>query len=399
MSVNTQASAVNCTNNKAERHVAKMLSSAASAHLNGEQKRFHYHSSAYLNSYDARRMAVRQAYEALRPNCRPAIGTLPALAATLDPWSGTNEPVRVSVRPKGNGDYRITADFGITNRALQYLVSPLIKATADLHPHQYGCKGGTHAAIQYVQQMLSEGHVYAVEHDLENCFGSFDGKKVPDLLCLPKEVTESVILSRDLNLVSGNLYEVLSPVGPADDDDGEVPILIVDVLAAARLGFAQGSASSGLVVEVLLSKVLKALPETGKVAGYSDNNLTMAKSEKDGVMMSLALCTALKSHPAGPLRPTVRNFFGKPVDYLGHRLTKFTSHVQIDPTPDNEAKFNHVLSSGLFELKQPGQSQSQKTRKALVLQRYVRSWCAAFKLCTDMKACRDKLLNQIASMA
>lgn len=222
MSVNAQASAVNCTT---ERHVAKMLSRADSAYRNGEQKPFRYHSSAYLNSYDARSMAVQQAYEALRPNCRPAIGTLPALAAGLDPWSGTNEPVRVSVRPKKNGDYRITANFGITNRALQYLVSPLIKATADLHPHQYGCKGGTHAAIQYVQQMLSEGYVYAVEHDLENCYGSFEGAKVPDLLCLPKEVTERVILSRDLNLVSGNLYDAFSPVGPADDDDGEVPIM------------------------------------------------------------------------------------------------------------------------------------------------------------------------------
>jgi hypothetical protein len=157
MSVNTQASAVNCTTNRAERHVAKMLSRAASAHRNGEQKRFRHHSSAYLNSYDARLMAVQQAYEALRPNCRPAIGTLPALAAALDPWSGTNEPVRVSVKPKKNGDYRILSDFGITNRALQYLVSPLIKATTDLHPHQYGCQGGTHAAIQYVRQMQSEG--------------------------------------------------------------------------------------------------------------------------------------------------------------------------------------------------------------------------------------------------
>jgi hypothetical protein len=247
--------------------------------------------------------------------------------------------------------------------------------------------------------MLSEGYGYAIEHDLENCYGSFHGAKVPDLLCLPKEVTERVILSRDLNLVSGNLYDVFSTVGPADDDDGEEPIMIVDVLAAARLGFAQGSASSSIVLEVLLSNVLKALPKTGKVAGYSDNNLTMAKSEKDGVMMSLALRSALKAHPAGPLRPTTRYFFGNTIDYLGHRLTKFAGHVQIDPTPDNEAEFNDVLSSRLLRLKRPGLTKNQKARQALVLQRYVRSWCAAFKLCTGMTARRDKLLNQIASMA
>jgi hypothetical protein len=207
----------------------------------------------------------------------------------------------------------------------------------------------------------------------------------------------ALVLGRYLNLVSGNLYDVFG--GPADDNDGEVPIQIVDVLAEARLGFAQGSASSSLVAEVLLSNVLKALPETGKAAGYSDNILTMAKSEKDGVMMSLALCDALKTHPAGPLRPTTRDFFGKPIDFLGHRLTKFTDHVRIDPTPDNEAQFNDTLSFGLFKLKRPGLTKNQKARKACVLQGYTRSWCAAFKLCTDMKARRDKLLNQIASMA
>jgi hypothetical protein len=375
-----------------------MLNLAANAYLNGEQKRFRYYSSAYLNSYDARRIAVQQAYEALPRNRRPAIGTLPALAARLDPWLGTHEPVRVSVRDKGNGDYRKTADFGIINRALQYLVLPLIERTTDLHPHQYACKGGTHAAIQYVQQLLSEGYSYAIEHDIEDCFGSFEGAKVPDLLCLPKEVTERVILSGYLNLVSGNLYDVFSTSGPANGDDDEVPITIVVVLAEARLGFAQGSASSSLVVDVLLSDVLKALPQMGKVVGYSDNILTMAKNEKDGVKMSSALCDALKGHPAGPLRPTTRNFFDKPIDFLGHRLTKFTDHVRIDPTPDNEAKFNHKLSSGLLRLKRPRLTKKQKARQARILQRYIRNWCAAFKLCTDMKARRDKLLNQIASM-
>ena len=82
-----------------------------------------------------------------------------------------------------------------------------------------------------------------------------------------------------------------------------------------------------------------------------DNILLMAKSENEGVAMSKALCGALKSNPAGPLRPKVRNFFGRPIDFLGHRLTVMGEQVKIGPTPHNEMEFQQEIASAFSFLK------------------------------------------------
>jgi hypothetical protein len=388
------AGAVNCTNLiKAERHVSEMLLHAEKAHRSGKQKRFRYFAAEYLNSYDARLMAVREAYRALNWGRRPEINALPGIAKSLDAWIGADEPMRVNIEPKDSGDYRIVMDFGIINRALQYLVFPLVGASADLHDHQYGTLGGgTHAAISYVRDMLMEGCVYAVEIDVANCFGSFDEKKVPGLLSIPKEVTQRTVISRYLNLVPGNLRDCFGPA----DEDGQESILLVDTLAEARLGVPQGSALSSLIAEVLLAIPLKTLPIFGRVAGYADNILVMSNSETDGVAMSQALCSALKAHPAGPLRPKVRDFFGRPIDFLGHRLTVIGGQVKIEPIPDNETQFQHGLASAFSCLNRTDISKERRTRKARELATYVRSWTAAFKLCVGMSERRQHLLVQIA---
>lgn len=198
--------------------------------------------------------------------------------------------------------------------------------------------------------------------------------------------------SRYLNLVPGNGRDLF---GPADEDAQE-PILLVDTLAEVRSGIPQGSALSPLIAEVLLAIPLKTLPVFGRVAGYMDNILLMAKSENDGVAMSKALWSALKAHPAGPLRPKVRNFFGRSIDFLGHRLTVIGEQVKIEPIPDNEIKFQHEFASAFSYLKRTDISKGRRVRKSDELSTYVRSWTAAFKLCAGMAERRQHLLAQIA---
>jgi hypothetical protein len=338
-------------------------------------------------------LAVQEAYGALRWDRRPDISKLPAIATSLDAWAGTDEAVRVNIELKDNGDDRKVMDFGLANRSLQYLVLPLVYASADLHAHQYGTRGrGTHAAISYVRDMLMEGYVYALEIDVANCFGSFDETRVPGLLSIPEEVTQRTIISRYLNLVPGNLRDLFGPA----DEDGQEPILLVDNLAEARSGIPQGSALSSLVAEVLLAISLKTLPVFGRVAGYMDNILLMAKSENEGVAMSKALCGALKSNPAGPLRPKVRNFFGRPIDFLGHRLTVMGEQVKIEPIPHKEMEFQQEIASAFSYLKRTDISKARRVRKSDELSTYVRSWTAAFKLCAGMAERRQHLLAQIA---
>ena len=114
----------------------------------------------------------------------------------------TTEPVILSFKEKEDkpGHFRSLLDFGIENRVLQYLVLGALKARANLHPNQYAMKG-SHAAIRRVAELMANGYEHAVEIDIKDCFPSFDGEKVPDLLSLPKRVTKSVLLNGSHNLM------------------------------------------------------------------------------------------------------------------------------------------------------------------------------------------------------
>jgi len=71
-----------------------------------------------------------------------------------------------------------------------------------------------------------------------------------------------------------------------------------------RKGLTVGSKASPLLAEYLLRWVIDQLPkDLGVVVNYADNFLCMAKDANDALALDKALRTALKSHPAGPLKP------------------------------------------------------------------------------------------------
>src|SRR5665811_2624908 len=126
-------------------------------------------------------------------------------ARGLDAWKGTQELVilRLKEKDKSPGVYRDIKEFGIQNRALQYLVLPLLKVQANLHPNQYGMIG-THAAVKRVAELMTQGYVWAMETDLKDCYPSFDGEKIQGILPLPKKVTQHIMCCAPLNLSLGN---------------------------------------------------------------------------------------------------------------------------------------------------------------------------------------------------
>jgi len=262
---------------------------------------------------------------------------------------------------------------------------------------------------------MKDGHLWAVEIDIENCFLSFDGSGVVDLLPIPKEVTEQVLLARNLNLVPGNLLDLFGGVsggvhqgvpygvphtphfGPACG----LGILGAKVLAEARRGLAQGSAASQLVAEMLLALLLKQLPSMGQVFAYVDNFLIMAKSEDDAVSMAKALGCALQAHPAGPLRPKIRGLFraGEPIDFLGHRLIVHHGSVKIEPSPANLKKLAYEMSRGLSSIKSSALSPAARARKVRELMRKVNGWADAFKLCNNIQLHKEHWLAKIADFS
>ncbi|RWG78548.1 reverse transcriptase domain-containing protein [Mesorhizobium sp.] len=360
----------------AEAHCHALIQRIRAAHLAGKRKKADYLSGIYLRSLNARYLASLRGNAALKKNRRVPNEKLLPIAQSLDAWSGTQEKVILRLKPKDNGDARKLMDYGIENRALQYLVRPLIGARSNLHPHQYGTRGGSHAAIKRVATLLEQGYVWAIETDIKDCYPSFYGEKLSNFLPMPKKVTENVVCSASLNLT----LDHHSTFGPADSPE-EDKILIGTLFADAQLGIPQGSATSALVLDYVLAPVFHQLPKLGEIVGYADNILVMGKSEVDAVSMTLALWAALEANPAGHFRPKHAKAFepGDPTDFLGYRLTLIDGLVRIEPTPKNLEKFQAMLSKGLSKIAQTS-SPNLRAQRVKKLRRRVYAWTAAFKL-------------------
>ena len=76
---------------KAEGHVQKMLDRIRAAHDAGKRKKTEYLIQQYLQSRDAKEVAVLQAWRKLKPHRRPSVKKLPVIAERLNAWEGTDE--------------------------------------------------------------------------------------------------------------------------------------------------------------------------------------------------------------------------------------------------------------------------------------------------------------------
>ncbi len=245
-------------------HRARVI---ARAWASGDERTAKFLTIKYLKSYEARLAAVGNARRKLPRWKRPPLKSLPSIAAGLSGFTGTNEQASVELVPKGtNGDYRKVVDFKIKNRSLQYLVVPLLKATSELHPQQFGSKG-VPEAIDLVGELMKSGHLWTTELDIQNCFPSFEGENLHDILRLPKRVIRHVIMGENLNLIAGDT--LLNVFGPAEGGDGDYT-LIDEFLAEARQGIPHGSAPATLIAEMLIAPALKSLPKGAQVPSFVD---------------------------------------------------------------------------------------------------------------------------------
>ncbi len=333
----------------------------------------------------------------MRWDRRPKKSQLKSIAENLNVFQGTREEVRLILIRKGPDKFRPTLDFGIENRALQYLVLSVLYAIAELHPRQFATRGGVPAAIAEVAKAMKAGNVHASEIDIKDFYASFDGNKLMDLIPVQKRVIERVLLSEHLNILPSTLHHTtVSCFGPADTDQGEVSPL-EKYLADARRGIPQGSAASPILAEMLLAPVLHQLPSGGEVVAYADNILVLAKNESDADAMTESLEIALKQHPAGQLWPKIKSFPpGGPIEFLGH-LTAGDDGLRIQPTAENRQEFEGRMNRGLARLKGSTLSPTTRTRIVRDLMSDLSSHAANFRLCDGMKSHRRHWSARIAS--
>jgi hypothetical protein len=371
---------------KAKKHVRKMLTRIKSMHAAGKKKLRDRLIVQYQQSIDARVLAVLEAYYALPPSRRPARKMLAAIAEAIRPCQPSKEPVIVHMIPKPNGDYRAVNDFGIEQRARQYLFVPILETVADLHPDQYAIRGGVPAAIDRVVTLEKEGYGWKIETDVKNCFTSFAGTNLDEYIPVMKRVIDYVISATHLNVVPGPSIKYHFGLGSAGEDDPGDPVAFTKVLSVARQGLPQGSAVASIATEILLAQPLKSLPTTARIVCYADNILVMAKTKEDAVLVTSALWSALQAHPAGHLQPKLKSqsIPGQPFEFLGHQITPTKSSVNIAPAPKNEAKFTSRLQKDLAAIANPACLESNRNKIADDLRHFIDGWTASFWRCPGM---------------
>jgi hypothetical protein len=263
-----------------QKTASKLLKRIRAAVQAGKRKKTNWLVVEWLRSLEAKRLAVRLAYRAMPAHRRPERSDLNAIALHLDAWKVSGEVVLVGVRRKENdpNDLRYIMDFGIEQRALQYLVLLVLRELVELHPNQYGTRG-THQAIEQVKKAMIEGYVWANEFDMKDFYPSFNGKELWKFLPLPKKVIEAVLLGEHLNLKGGS--SLLHLIGCEKDGEWWAHLLN-DLLVEARRGMPQGSAASPFIAEALLSPTRYLIPKNGVIVAYADSIAATRGSSANG---------------------------------------------------------------------------------------------------------------------
>src|SRR6266566_3192596 len=191
---------------RARTHLQATLTRIQRAHRAGDRRQLRYLIQQYLTSFDARLTATRLASRKMRWDRRPKKSQLKSIAENLNVFQGTREEVRLILIRKGPDKFRPTLDFGIENRALQYLVLSVLYAIAEL------------------AKAMRAGNVHVREIDIKDFYSSFDGSNLVELIPVQKRVIERVLLSRHLNILPGTPHHTTtSCFGPADTDQGVAP--------------------------------------------------------------------------------------------------------------------------------------------------------------------------------
>jgi len=338
---------------------------------------------------------VNEANRNINKHQRVGLDKLVSLAEALDPFRGSDEAAWVAFRDKPNNGVRCVFSFGIENRSLQHLILPLLHILHTPHANQYLTQGGVHRAVATAAAAQTNGYRWASETDIKDCYPSVGPSRLAQCLPLPKEVIERSIISRHLRIVPSVILGAFGSADPFTDD--EIEDCFGHELAIARRGIPQGSATSPILIEHLLTPVFGSLPSLDVVTiNYSDNTLVMGRSMADVETMTEALCAALKLHSAGQFQPTLREFDAGPINFLGHRLeTTSGGGTHIAPSSRNRLEFHHKLDQFVRTIRQSNSHQKLQAHIANEARTYVRSWCGAFSLCWEAPAMKANAMREI----
>lgn len=242
----------------------------------------------YITSFDVRLEAVYKGVRDTKQFHRFPPPAFLAAAEALDLFEACPEPIRRSAIER-DGKRRPIISFGPLARARQQIAADVLRAVHHPHPLQFTRSGGVPGALRALEQAFRDGCHYGQEVDVVSFFPSIhlDGL-VTTLRPLPRAVVENVVWSRATKVRSRSRYST------GAHSDGPPP-------PREYYGLAQGSASSPIAADMVMSDVLGRLPQGSRFVCFADNVMMLGETENRVADQVLAFQTLLREHPAGPL--------------------------------------------------------------------------------------------------
>lgn len=334
------------------RKTAKLLRRVRNAYEAGSMEQFRRARWRYLTSLAAHYCAAEQALRRLargRPAEEKARALaeeqVRALAAEINPYRSTGERVIAWSAPKRSGGYRTLCSFGARERAIQYLIKPLLEICGGPREHQYGLGGKSRDdLINIIRDQIEAGYAYAVLLDVANCFGSFCGDAVVNRLPLPRRVVESHVTFHRLEMRYRSRRS--GSVGSCPST-GNAPSSATPLPGALRPmvldGIPQGSAVSNLVAASMLADLDTVVPVGTPFGQYGDDIIALAMTEEEACSIRDALRHALDGHVSGSigLKRLAVNHIADGFEYLGYWFSGTTAEVHISPGGARLARISH----------------------------------------------------------
>lgn len=307
------------------------------------------------------------------------------IGLTLDMKTAPDEPIKLYAQPKRSRGWRPIFVFGIRNRARQLLLKAILEPLIPVDPRQYALRGGVPAAIGAVKNAIHHGARWAMEMDFTNCFGTIDGEWLANELRafgIPEQVTWSVAFPSADNVWTDVhdhrwLYSGLDLPNPS---------------SLLRLkhqpGLPQGAATSSLLAEYVVSRVLERIPSTCQVVVYADNLLLMAPTRRDLETLANTCDAAVTQHLAGRFavrRGAIRRF-AEGIDFLGFKIEHFKGEPLVEPSKTAKREFARKLLRSLRGVVRGSAAAEERVR------RLCQGWCSAFSMWPTVKSQVDSAL-------
>lgn len=257
-----------------------------------------------------------------------------ALAEDVRMTEPSAEPVGLKVIMKRSGGVRVVCVFGIEQKSRQRVLRRvLMRLRAKIAACQFLLVGRTAALRHASREAGFRGHRFAAELDVIDQFGSFDEGAVARFLPeLPAKSVGANLVPTGMNF-DHRKFSYISTEDPTRRT------------SMPRQGLPQGASTSPVVAEMLMARVLGALPREPlsqvTLVTYADNILVLGPSKASVQLACACLSDAFRRSAVGSLRLKSRGVksLRRGVEFLGMKITRDRQRNRLTVPPRKCAAF------------------------------------------------------------